>query len=225
VCIGRNYAAHARRTWQRSPQRAADVFSSLLLRSSVRASQSLSLPILNASNMKASWPSSLAVAARIFAIPMMPCPSFSGIRVSTTSLARDIQKSDVQFTRGKGFDTFLPDWAAHRNRNSIQPMCSSRRAWNGAVRQSGNTSLMIYPCAFLVRWISRMMTLYPGDVIATGTPAGVGQVRRRRTLSKSVLAELECCVIRCMPHKRSSRLPPASVKLPCGISLPNEAGT
>ena len=41
-------------------------------------------------------------------------------------------------------------------------------------RQSGNTSLMVYSCAFLVRWISRMMTLYPGDVIATGTPAGVG---------------------------------------------------
>jgi 2-keto-4-pentenoate hydratase/2-oxohepta-3-ene-1,7-dioic acid hydratase in catechol pathway len=44
------------------------------------------------------------------------------------------------------------------------------------LRQSGNTALMIYPCAFLVRWISRMMTLYPGDVIATGTPAGVGSL-------------------------------------------------
>jgi 2-keto-4-pentenoate hydratase/2-oxohepta-3-ene-1,7-dioic acid hydratase in catechol pathway len=45
---------------------------------------------------------------------------------------------------------------------------------NGARRQSGSTSLMIYPVAFLVRYISRMMTLVPGDVIATGTPAGVG---------------------------------------------------
>ena len=45
---------------------------------------------------------------------------------------------------------------------------------NGAPRQSGNTSLMTYPCAYLVRWISRMMTLHPGDVISTGTPAGVG---------------------------------------------------
>ena len=45
---------------------------------------------------------------------------------------------------------------------------------NGDVRQSANTSLMIFPVPFLVRWISRMMTLDPGDVIATGTPAGVG---------------------------------------------------
>jgi 2-keto-4-pentenoate hydratase/2-oxohepta-3-ene-1,7-dioic acid hydratase in catechol pathway len=45
---------------------------------------------------------------------------------------------------------------------------------NSALRQSGSTALMVYSCAFLVRWISRMMTLEPGDVIATGTPAGVG---------------------------------------------------
>jgi 2-keto-4-pentenoate hydratase/2-oxohepta-3-ene-1,7-dioic acid hydratase in catechol pathway len=45
---------------------------------------------------------------------------------------------------------------------------------NGAVRQSGSTSLLTYSCEFLVRWLSRMMTLYPGDVISTGTPAGVG---------------------------------------------------
>jgi 2-keto-4-pentenoate hydratase/2-oxohepta-3-ene-1,7-dioic acid hydratase in catechol pathway len=45
------------------------------------------------------------------------------------------------------------------------------------MRQSGRTSLMIYPVSFLVRWISRMMTLEPGDVIATGTPAGVGPLQ------------------------------------------------
>jgi len=45
---------------------------------------------------------------------------------------------------------------------------------NGVLRQSGRTSLMVYPVAFLVRWISHMMTLFPGDLIATGTPAGVG---------------------------------------------------
>ena len=47
---------------------------------------------------------------------------------------------------------------------------------NGDVRQSGKTSLMVFPPAFLVRWISRMMTLEPGDLIATGTPAGVGPI-------------------------------------------------
>jgi 2-keto-4-pentenoate hydratase/2-oxohepta-3-ene-1,7-dioic acid hydratase in catechol pathway len=54
------------------------------------------------------------------------------------------------------------------------------------VRQSGHTSLMIYPCAFLVRWISRMMTLVPGDVIATGTPAGVGPLKAGDVVEVSV---------------------------------------
>jgi 2-keto-4-pentenoate hydratase/2-oxohepta-3-ene-1,7-dioic acid hydratase in catechol pathway len=57
---------------------------------------------------------------------------------------------------------------------------------NGERRQSGSTSLMTYPVAFLVRWISRMMTLVPGDVIATGTPAGVGALVGGETVEISV---------------------------------------
>ncbi len=87
--------------------------------------------------------------------------------------ARDIQKSDVQFTRGKGFDTFCPV-GPHIETHLDPANVLVETHVNGERRQSGSTSLMVYPCAFLVRWISRMMTLDPGDVIATGTPAGVG---------------------------------------------------
>lgn len=87
--------------------------------------------------------------------------------------ARDIQKNDVQFTRGKGFDTFCPIGPWIETDLDPADVLVELRV-NGALRQSGRTSLMLYPCAYLVRWISRMMTLYPGDVIATGTPAGVG---------------------------------------------------
>jgi 2-keto-4-pentenoate hydratase/2-oxohepta-3-ene-1,7-dioic acid hydratase in catechol pathway len=87
--------------------------------------------------------------------------------------ARDLQKKDGQWTRAKGFDTFCPV-GPHIETDLDPTNVLVETRVNGAVRQSGNTSLMIYPCAFLVRWISRMMTLYPGDVIATGTPAGVG---------------------------------------------------
>src|SRR5260370_35691952 len=88
-------------------------------------------------------------------------------------LARDVERSVVHAPRGKGLDpvcTVGPHREKHRDPANVlvEPRV------NGAVRQSGNTSLMIYPCAVLVRWISRMMTLYPGDVIAMGTPAGVG---------------------------------------------------
>jgi 2-keto-4-pentenoate hydratase/2-oxohepta-3-ene-1,7-dioic acid hydratase in catechol pathway len=87
--------------------------------------------------------------------------------------ARDLQKSDGQFTRAKGFDTFCPvgpHIETHLDPSDVlvETYVSNER------RQSGSTSLMTYSCAFLVRWLSRMMTLYPGDLISTGTPAGVG---------------------------------------------------
>ena len=87
--------------------------------------------------------------------------------------ARDIQKSDVQFTRAKSFDTFCP--VGPHIETDLDPADVLVETYvNGARRQTGSTSLMSYSCEFLVRWISRMMTLYPGDVISTGTPPGVG---------------------------------------------------
>jgi 2-keto-4-pentenoate hydratase/2-oxohepta-3-ene-1,7-dioic acid hydratase in catechol pathway len=87
--------------------------------------------------------------------------------------ARDLQKADVQFTRAKSFDTFCP--VGPHIETDLDPTNVLVETYvNGALRQSGNTSLMTYPCAYLVRWISRMMTLHPGDIISTGTPAGVG---------------------------------------------------
>jgi len=87
--------------------------------------------------------------------------------------ARDLQKADVQFTRAKGFDTFCP--VGPHIETQLNPADVLVETYvGGAQRQSGRTSLMIYPVAFLVRWISNVMTLYPGDLIATGTPAGVG---------------------------------------------------
>ncbi len=87
--------------------------------------------------------------------------------------ARDLQKSDVQFTRAKGFDTFCPIGPHIETQLDPSDVLVETHV-NGVLRQSGRTSLMVYPAAFLVRWISRVMTLNPGDVIATGTPAGVG---------------------------------------------------
>jgi len=87
--------------------------------------------------------------------------------------ARDLQKADVQFTRAKGFDTFCPV-GPHIEADLIPADVPVECRVNGAVRQAGRTSLMIFSVEFIVRWISRMMTLEPGDLIATGTPAGVG---------------------------------------------------
>jgi 2-keto-4-pentenoate hydratase/2-oxohepta-3-ene-1,7-dioic acid hydratase in catechol pathway len=87
--------------------------------------------------------------------------------------ARDLQAKDVQFTRAKGFDTFAalgPCIATDLDPAAIR----LKTFLNGRLVQSGSTSQLIFSIPVLVRFLSRIMTLNPGDVIATGTPAGVG---------------------------------------------------
>jgi 2-keto-4-pentenoate hydratase/2-oxohepta-3-ene-1,7-dioic acid hydratase in catechol pathway len=99
--------------------------------------------------------------------------------------ARDLQKADVQFTRAKGFDTFCPVGPWIETQLDVRDVLVECRL-NGQLRQSGSTALMAYPVAFLVRYISRMMTLLPGDLIATGTPAGVGPLVSGDTVEVTV---------------------------------------
>lgn len=90
--------------------------------------------------------------------------------------ARDLQVKDVQYTRAKGFDTFAPlgPWIA----TDLDPSAASVRCLvNGEVRQDGNTREMGASVGRLIEFISSVMTLFPGDVIATGTPPGVGPLR------------------------------------------------
>jgi 2-keto-4-pentenoate hydratase/2-oxohepta-3-ene-1,7-dioic acid hydratase in catechol pathway len=91
--------------------------------------------------------------------------------------ARDIQKSDGQWTRGKGFDTFCP--AGPIVSDEIDPSAGQQPVTvttrlNGEVRQTGSTADLIFSIPFLLGYISACMTLEPGDLIPTGTPAGVG---------------------------------------------------
>jgi 2-keto-4-pentenoate hydratase/2-oxohepta-3-ene-1,7-dioic acid hydratase in catechol pathway len=91
--------------------------------------------------------------------------------------ARDLQRKDVQFTRGKSFDTFCPvgPWIE----TEIDPNnVAVETRLNGEVKQKGNTADMAFPVSFLIRYISEIMTLYPGDLIATGTPAGVSRMKQ-----------------------------------------------
>ena len=104
----------------------------------------------------------------------------AGYMVMNDVTARDIQKGEKQWFRGKSFDTFAPcgPWLT----SSVEAGdVSSRRLTlrvNGEVRQESNTSQMIFDVRFLVSYISGSMTLYPGDIISTGTPPGVGVFRQ-----------------------------------------------
>ena len=98
----------------------------------------------------------------------------AGLAALNDVTARDLQRKDGQWSRAKGFDTFCPvgpvaavggvDWDA------LEVTCSV----DGQHRQHGRAGEMAFPIPFLVAYISRIMTLEPGDIIATGTPEGVG---------------------------------------------------
>ena len=108
--------------------------------------------------------------------------------------AREIQRKDVQYTRAKGFDTFAPvgpciaagiDYTAQEG--------IAVEGWvNGSLRQSSTTAQLIFPIERLIAFISSVMTLLPGDIISTGTPAGIAPLRAgdRVTIKVAGVGEL-----------------------------------
>jgi len=99
--------------------------------------------------------------------------ALAGVCCANDVTARDLQKKDGQWARAKSFDTFCPvgpEIVAGLDPSDL----SIQTRVNGAVRQSSRTAQMVFSPAFLVAFVSRMMTLLPGDLILTGTPAGIG---------------------------------------------------
>jgi 2-keto-4-pentenoate hydratase/2-oxohepta-3-ene-1,7-dioic acid hydratase in catechol pathway len=172
VCIGRNYAAHAAEMGNEVPKEPL-----MFLKppsSIIGPDEAIILPKYS-QKVEHEGELAMVIGRRCshLADSDDPLSFVAGYTCLNDVTARDLQKSDVQFTRAKGFDTFCA--AGPHIETALDPSnVLVETHVNGARRQSGLTSLMAYPPAFLVRWISRMMTLMPGDVIATGTPAGVG---------------------------------------------------
>ena len=99
-----------------------------------------------------------------------------GYTAANDVTARDLQQRDGQWTRGKGFDTFCPlgPWIE----TDLDPSDTLLRCRvNGEMRQMGSTREMVFTVAQLISFISSVMTLEPGDVILTGTPAGIGPLK------------------------------------------------
>jgi 2-keto-4-pentenoate hydratase/2-oxohepta-3-ene-1,7-dioic acid hydratase in catechol pathway len=100
-------------------------------------------------------------------------PYILGCTALNDVTARDLQRSDLQWSRAKGFDTFCPFGPVIE---TVPPNADARveSFVNGAAKQSAPIGDMIFPIDTIIRWITQAMTLEPGDVIATGTPGGVG---------------------------------------------------
>jgi 2-keto-4-pentenoate hydratase/2-oxohepta-3-ene-1,7-dioic acid hydratase in catechol pathway len=184
VCIGRNYAAHAAELGNEVPKEPL-----LFLKppsSIIGPEEPIVLPKYS---QRVEHEGELAIVMGRRCSHLRdtddPFPFVAAYTCLNDVTARDLQLSDVQFTRAKGFDTFCA--VGPHLETDLHPANVLVETYvNGARRQSGDTSLMVYPPAFLIRWISRMMTLVPGDVIATGTPAGVGPLIAGDTVEVSV---------------------------------------
>lgn len=101
-------------------------------------------------------------------------PYIVGYTCANDVTARDLQKKDGQWTRGKGFDTFCPVGPVVND--EIDPWAGVRveTSLNGEIKQSESTTAFIFPVDVVLRFASQVMTLLPGDIILTGTPAGIG---------------------------------------------------
>jgi 2-keto-4-pentenoate hydratase/2-oxohepta-3-ene-1,7-dioic acid hydratase in catechol pathway len=184
VCVGRNYAAHAAELGNEVPKEP------LIFLKPPSAIIGPDEPIIATEfSQRVEHEGELAIVMARRCSHLSDSDNSLSYVLGYTCLndvtARDLQKADVQFTRAKGFDTFCPVGPHIETELDPSNVLVETRV-NGALRQSGSTSLMVYAPAFIVRWLSRMMTLNPGDIIATGTPSGVGPLVAGDTVEVSV---------------------------------------
>jgi 2-keto-4-pentenoate hydratase/2-oxohepta-3-ene-1,7-dioic acid hydratase in catechol pathway len=172
VCVGRNYKEHAAELGNAMPEEPL-----LFLKAPsaiVGHGDAIELP---PQSERVEHEGELAVVigrkCRSLAEDEDPLSYVLGYTCVNDVTARDLQRKDVQFTRAKSFDTFCPVGPYFVTGLDPADLRVETRV-NGEVRQSGRTSAMAFPVHFLIRYISNVMTLNPGDLIATGTPAGVG---------------------------------------------------
>jgi 2-keto-4-pentenoate hydratase/2-oxohepta-3-ene-1,7-dioic acid hydratase in catechol pathway len=174
VCVGRNYVEHAKELGHEVP---ADPLIFLKPNTSLLASgDAIRLPSVS-QQVEHEAEIGVVVGRRLRHATLEEGErAIGGITCVNDVTARDLQRKDGQWTRAKGFDTFCP----------VGPRVASGLDWrtvevrcrvNGLERQRGHASEMQFPIPLLLAYISGIMTLEPGDLIVTGTPAGVGLLR------------------------------------------------
>jgi len=184
VCVGRNYREHAAELGNKMPDEPL-----LFLKAPSAVIASDDKIVLPSASQQVEHEGELGVVigrvARNLSSSDDPLSYVFGYTCVNDVTARDLQRKDVQFTRGKSFDTFCPvgPWIE----TELDPRTAGvETRLNGEVKQKGNTADMSFPVAFLITYISEIMTLYPGDLIATGTPAGVSRMNHGDTVEVEI---------------------------------------
>lgn len=176
VCVGRNYPAHAAEHEAEVPKEPLLFFkppSSVIGHGAPVILTPQSQQVEHESEM------AIVIGRRCRDVPPEQAwDCVLGVTCGNDVTARDLQRQDRLWTRAKGFDTFCPlgPWLvtglSEEDVAGLEVTCRV----NGEVRQRGNTSDMVFSPAQLIAYTSRIMTLEPGDVIMTGTPAGVSPI-------------------------------------------------
>lgn len=183
VCVGKNYADHAKEMGGEPPENPV-IF--------MKPSTSVIGP--NATIKLPDNSERVDFEGELAAVIGQPCKNVPqargtevllGYTIANDVTARDQQKADGQWTRAKGYDTFCPlgPWI---DTELDAADLALRTELDGEVHQESRTSLLLHDVAGLVSWVSRVMTLLPGDVLLTGTPAGVGPMRSGQKVSVTV---------------------------------------
>lgn len=177
ICVGKNYAEHAQEGGFEQPE------SPVLFCKTPNALSGPNDPIrMPLSSSQVDWEVELAVIVGKTAKRVSEKEAFNyiaGFSVMNDVSGRDAQFGDGQWFRGKSFDTFAPLGPAMVTPDEAGDVGNLDLAAlvNEEVMQTGNTRDLIFPIAFLMAYISRDITLFPGDIISTGTPSGVGIFR------------------------------------------------
>jgi 2,4-diketo-3-deoxy-L-fuconate hydrolase len=177
ICLGLNYAGHAREQgkeppphpilFSKAPSALTGPFDDIVVRpgvDSVDAEAELAVVIGHEGTM----------------IPAVEAKNYiAGYTAFNDVSARHVQREDRQWFRGKSYDSFAPcgPWLVTLDEIGDPRTLAISQKINGRTMQQGNTAEMIFPVEEIVSFISNGMTLMPGDIIATGTPAGVGVFR------------------------------------------------
>ena len=179
VCVGLNYRAHIAESQSVAPG-AEPPKEPLIFLKPPSAAIGHDQPILYPAGVTRLDPEAelaVVIARRARRVSEAEAPAcIAGLTCFNDVSARNYQRGDGQWTRAKGFDTFAPmgPWiAAGLDPSNLAVECRV----NGERRQQARTSDLLFPVPHLVSFISRVMTLEPGDVIATGTPAGIAPIQ------------------------------------------------
>jgi len=186
VCVGRNYRDHAKELGNEVPVEPLTFFkppSSL-----IAPDENIVLPVNISDRIEYEGELGVVIGRQCHRLGAEEDvrPYIFGYTCANDVTARDLQKKDNQWTRAKGFDTFCPVGPFVTDQIDPWKGVQVETKLNGEVRQSGSTNLFIFPLDVVLRYISRVMTLLPGDLILTGTPAGVGPLSHGDRVTVSI---------------------------------------